>query len=60
MTAVGIMDYFSPSCEENGDFSPKQCGMVGCWCVYRDGTFIGEGTHAWGQWNIDCDRGTKR
>ena len=36
---VGV---FTPSCEPNGHFSPRQChGSTGqCWCAERDGTEI--------------------
>jgi len=44
----GIMDHNIPSCGEDGEWERQQCGMMGCWCVYRDGTMIeGSMQHSW-------------
>ncbi|XP_060086358.1 protein starmaker-like [Ylistrum balloti] len=29
---------YSPSCNADGSFSPKQCFLERCWCVHRDGS----------------------
>jgi len=41
-SAIGMVGHFTPSCEENGQFSAVQChGSTGyCWCAERDGSEI--------------------
>ncbi|XP_033752792.1 serine-aspartate repeat-containing protein F-like isoform X1 [Pecten maximus] len=29
---------YSPSCNADGSFSPKQCFLERCWCVHKDGS----------------------
>ncbi|XP_069132855.1 protein starmaker-like isoform X1 [Argopecten irradians] len=29
---------YSPSCNNDGSFSPKQCFLERCWCVHKDGS----------------------
>ncbi|XP_009873965.1 PREDICTED: HLA class II histocompatibility antigen gamma chain, partial [Apaloderma vittatum] len=44
---------FRPQCDENGDYSPKQCNASTgyCWCSYKNGTRI-EGTAT--REKLDC------
>ena len=51
------MRYREPECEENGDFSPRQCHGNLCTCVHKDGTLV-EGAIGDGQ-NLKCTRGKK-